>query len=268
MDLPISEPGLGAADYARAVDEAIPAGVAPVLVGHSMGGLVIALVAARRPIRRLVFLTAFIPSPGRSANEQRAAEPIDGRVPLTTAEFTDLGDDVWMVGPATATELFFYDAPAEVAAWATGRLRPQCYRVMSEPSPLEAWPARAGQQHHLPRRPRPEPRLGADRRARSSGHPTGRARRRPLALPHPPGRAGGGPPLAGLIAKPWLTAFACSDHSDGGTSGLGRRSLHAAAPTSADPAEGRRFCRVMQTTADECQALRRCRRWTQTSGLS
>ncbi|HEY7941776.1 MAG TPA: alpha/beta hydrolase [Candidatus Limnocylindrales bacterium] len=140
VDLPISQAGLGAAEYARAVDEAIPAGVEPVLVGHSMGGLVIPLVAARRPIRRLVFLTAFIPSPGVSANEQRAAEPIDGRVPLTTAEFTDLGDDVWMIGPATATELFFYDASAELATWATGRLRPQCYRVMSEPSPLEAWP--------------------------------------------------------------------------------------------------------------------------------
>jgi pimeloyl-ACP methyl ester carboxylesterase len=140
MDLPISEAGLGAADYAEAVDRAIPPGVEPVLVGHSMGGLVIPLVAARRPIRRLVFLTAFIPSPGRSADEQRAAEPIDGRVPLTTAEFTDLGDDVWMIGPATATELFFYDAPAELATWATGHLRPQCYRVMSEPSPLEAWP--------------------------------------------------------------------------------------------------------------------------------
>ena len=140
VDLPISEAGLGAADYAQAVDRAIPPGVEPVLVGHSMGGLVIPLVAAHRPIRRLVFLSAFIPVPGQSANEQRAAEPIDGRFPLTTAEFTDLGDDVWMIGAATATELFFYDASADLGAWATGRLRRQCYRVMSESSPLEAWP--------------------------------------------------------------------------------------------------------------------------------
>ena len=93
----------------------------PVLVGHSMGGLVIPLVAARRPVRRLIFLAAMLPSPGRSANEQRGAEPIDGRIPPTTAEWTDLGDDVWAVGPTTATELFYHDAQPAVARWATAR---------------------------------------------------------------------------------------------------------------------------------------------------
>jgi pimeloyl-ACP methyl ester carboxylesterase len=140
MDLPISVPGLGAADYARAVEEALEPGSEPILVGHSMGGLVIPLVAAQRPIRKLVFLAAFIPSPGRSANEQRASEPLDGRAPLKTVEFTDLGDDVWAVGPNTAAELFFPDASPELASWAIPRLRPQCYRVMSEATPLAAWP--------------------------------------------------------------------------------------------------------------------------------
>ena len=87
-----------------------------------------------------MFLAAFLPQPGRSANEQREAEPIDGRVPLATAEWTDLGADVWSIGPATATELFYRDVPPDLAAWATSRLRPQCYRVFAEPSPLEAWP--------------------------------------------------------------------------------------------------------------------------------
>ena len=81
MDLPISVPGLGAADYAGAVEEALEPGSEPILVGHSMGGLVIPLVAAHRPIRKLIFLAAFLPSPGRSANEQRASEPLDGRAP-------------------------------------------------------------------------------------------------------------------------------------------------------------------------------------------
>jgi len=74
-------------------------------------------------------------------NDQRAAEAVDGLVPPTTAEWTSLGDDVWAVGQNTATEVFFHDASPELAAWATSRLRPQCYRVMNEPSPLEAWPA-------------------------------------------------------------------------------------------------------------------------------
>ena len=140
MDLPIPRPALGAADYAQAVEEALEPGSEPILVGHSMGGLVIPLVAAHRPIPKLIFLAAFLPSPGRSANEQRAAEPIDGRVPLKTVEFTDLGDDVWAVGPNTAAELFFPDASAELASWAIQRLRPQCYGVMSEVTPMAAWP--------------------------------------------------------------------------------------------------------------------------------
>jgi hypothetical protein len=140
VDLPISDPTLGAAGYARAVADAIPAGVEPVLVGHSMAGLVIPLVAAERSIRRLVYLCALLPSPGRSANEQRALEPVDSRVPPRTAEWTDLGDDVWALGPNTATELFYGDARPPIARWALARLRPQCYRVMQETTPLAAWP--------------------------------------------------------------------------------------------------------------------------------
>jgi pimeloyl-ACP methyl ester carboxylesterase len=140
VTLPISDPSLGAADYAKTVEAALGGASEPILVGHSMAGLVIPIVASRRPIRRLVFLAAFMPSPGRSANEQRATEAIDGRVPPRTAEWTDLGDDVWMVGPNTATELFFHDAPAAVARWATKRLRPQAYRVFTETTPLTAWP--------------------------------------------------------------------------------------------------------------------------------
>jgi pimeloyl-ACP methyl ester carboxylesterase len=87
-----------------------------------------------------VFLAAFLASPGRSAADQRATERVDGRVVPKTSEWTDLGNDVWMVGPNTATEIFFQDAPAAAARWATQRLRPQCYRVMSEVTPLTAWP--------------------------------------------------------------------------------------------------------------------------------
>lgn len=140
VDLPTADPGAGAAEYANVVIAAIESGSEPVLVGHSMGELVIPLVAAARPVRRLVFLAAMLPSPGKSTNDQRKAEPIDGLIPPTTAEWSDLGDDVWMVGPNTATELFFHDAPPDIAAWATARLRPQSYRVMNELTPLAAWP--------------------------------------------------------------------------------------------------------------------------------
>ena len=144
VDLPISEPGLGADAYAMVISEAIDrldGSTAPAIVGHSMAGLVVPLVAARRPIERLIFLAAFLAQPGQSANDQRQAEPIDGLVPPTTAEWTDLGRDVWQIGARTATELFFHDASAEDASWACSRLRPQCYQVIGEVSPLAAWPA-------------------------------------------------------------------------------------------------------------------------------
>jgi pimeloyl-ACP methyl ester carboxylesterase len=140
VNLPISDPALAATAYAKAVEDALDPAGEPVLVGHSMSGLVIPLVAARRPVRKLLFLAGFLPVPGKSINEQRATEPIDGRVAPTTAEWTDLGDDVWMVGPNTATEVFFHDVPADLARWATDRLRPQSYRIMKETTPLTAWP--------------------------------------------------------------------------------------------------------------------------------
>jgi pimeloyl-ACP methyl ester carboxylesterase len=144
MDLPITEAGLGADAYATVVSEAIDrsgGGSPPAIVGHSMAGLVIPLVPARRPIDQLIFLAAFLAQPGRSANDQRQAEPIDGLVAPTTAEWTDLGRDVWQIGPTTATKLFFHDASADDAAWASSRLRAQCYQVIGEVSPLEAWPS-------------------------------------------------------------------------------------------------------------------------------
>jgi pimeloyl-ACP methyl ester carboxylesterase len=140
VDLPISDPGLGAADYAAIVAKALAPRTKPMLVGHSMGGLVIPIVAANRPVKQLVFLGAFLPAPGLSANDQRAAEPVDGRVAPVAEEWTDLGDDVWMIGPNTATELFYHDIPAATARWATQRLRPQSYRVMAEKTPLVEWP--------------------------------------------------------------------------------------------------------------------------------
>jgi len=140
VDLPISDPSAGAAEYAATVMAAIPPDSEPIVVGHSMAGVVIPLVAARRPVHSLVFLAAFLPIPGKSVGDQRAVEHIDGQRIPQTAEWTDLGDDVWLIGPNTATELFYQDATPAVARWATQRLRPQCYRAMQEITPLEVWP--------------------------------------------------------------------------------------------------------------------------------
>ena len=57
VDLPGEEPLAGAAEYAAvAVTAFADAGEDLVLVGHSLGGLTIPLIAASRPARQLVFL--------------------------------------------------------------------------------------------------------------------------------------------------------------------------------------------------------------------
>ena len=140
VDLPVSDPEAGATAYEQAIIDATDWTEAPIIVGHSMSGLVLPLVAVARPVNRLIFIAAMLPRPGMSATEQRAAEPIDAPAPPSTNQWTDLGDGVWAVGPDTATELFWHDAPPDVAAWAVARLRPQAYRAMTEVSPLTTWP--------------------------------------------------------------------------------------------------------------------------------
>ena len=71
MDLPCDDPTAGPARYAEVVDASLGERTGSlVVVGHSLAGLTIPLLAARRPIERLVFLCAFIPQPGRTFREQ------------------------------------------------------------------------------------------------------------------------------------------------------------------------------------------------------
>jgi pimeloyl-ACP methyl ester carboxylesterase len=70
VDLPISDPTSGAAEYASIVEAAIVAGTEPIVVGHSMSGLVIPIVAepAGQPAR----LPGRVP-PRTEAERQAAA---------------------------------------------------------------------------------------------------------------------------------------------------------------------------------------------------
>ncbi|HEY1486097.1 MAG TPA: alpha/beta fold hydrolase, partial [Micromonosporaceae bacterium] len=62
VDLPCTDSAAGASEYADLIVEALASiDDDVVLVGHSLGGLTIPLVAARRPIRRLIFLNAMLP---------------------------------------------------------------------------------------------------------------------------------------------------------------------------------------------------------------
>src|SRR6478672_3242477 len=77
VDLPSEDPEAGldtcadivAASLAPAAHEDV------IVVGHSLNGLVAPLVAARRPVRAVVYLCAFIPVPGLSMGDQFGASP-------------------------------------------------------------------------------------------------------------------------------------------------------------------------------------------------
>jgi pimeloyl-ACP methyl ester carboxylesterase len=142
MDLPCEDPAAGCVRYAQVVDRAIPPAEDLVLVGHSLAGLTIPLVAARRPVRRLVFLCALVPLFGRSLTEQVAAEP-EMYHPVGLGHpgrITDPDGTTWFRDEAAARDIFYNDCAPEDARWAFARLRRQAVAPRREPCPLSAWP--------------------------------------------------------------------------------------------------------------------------------
>jgi pimeloyl-ACP methyl ester carboxylesterase len=129
-DLPVDDPTAGASRYADVVCEACrDADEDAVVVGHSLGGLTIPLVAQRRPVGRLVFLAASVPEPNEAGREHSQ---------LVEVTFDDAG---FLTFPETvATDIFYHDCPPELAEEALRHLRPQAKRPIVEPTPLEAWP--------------------------------------------------------------------------------------------------------------------------------
>jgi pimeloyl-ACP methyl ester carboxylesterase len=141
VDLPADDVDAGATAYAQCVLDRVAGERDVVVVGHSLGGLTIPLVAARRPVRALVFLCALMPVPGLTVGEQRRDAP-DMFVPgFAAATRPDAhGRSYWPDRDAAIADLY-QDADRAQAEAAYARLRPQAARPGSEPSPLETWPA-------------------------------------------------------------------------------------------------------------------------------
>jgi len=141
-DLPCEDPTAGCAAYADVVVDALRGFSGDVVVvGHSLAGLTIPLVAARRPVRRLVFLCAFIPQPGRAFKDQYAEEQ---------GMFPESPEQTWPVSnkdgslswpPERAIPALYPDCPPDLARWAAGNLRRQFTKPHKELCPLAAWPA-------------------------------------------------------------------------------------------------------------------------------
>jgi pimeloyl-ACP methyl ester carboxylesterase len=112
-----------------------------ILVGHSMGGFVISLAADRRPerIRKLVYLAAFIPTPGETF-AQGTAETVTPALLESTIPVED-GSAV-NLRPESLREVFYADCSDEDVAFARERLCPQPVRPTV--TPIELTPERFG----------------------------------------------------------------------------------------------------------------------------
>lgn len=141
VDLPCEDVEAGVSVYRNEVVQALD-GIRDdlVLVGHSMGGLTIPLVAAARPVRALVFLCALIPQPGSSLVDQLAEDPDVFAPGFGDALVRDeLGRSSWS-SHEEAVAAMYPDCEAELQRWAVSRLRPQARAPSVEPCPLLAWP--------------------------------------------------------------------------------------------------------------------------------
>jgi pimeloyl-ACP methyl ester carboxylesterase len=134
VDLPLEDQSAGATHFAEAVLEAFDGIDDLILVGHSLAGLIIPLVAAQRPVKRLIFIHALLPRPGQSAADQFRAEPDMFNPEMFTAKAPFWEDE------AVANRFLFHDCPPEVARDAFRRLRPESGVLGSEVTPLQAWP--------------------------------------------------------------------------------------------------------------------------------
>ncbi|NNK78769.1 MAG: alpha/beta fold hydrolase [Litoreibacter sp.] len=109
-------------DYADAILDAIDRPV--VLVGHSMAGFPITAAAEKAPekISALVYLCAYVPTPGQSLVDMRRAGPSQ---PLKGALNISSDRKAYTIDPVRAAECFFQDVEPETQSWAVSQLCPQ-----------------------------------------------------------------------------------------------------------------------------------------------
>jgi pimeloyl-ACP methyl ester carboxylesterase len=128
--------------YAKAVADLVRAQNEPVvLVGHSMGGIVISAAAelAAERIERLIYVTAFLPRDGESL---LALEERNPRVSVPPALVIEEGAPTATLKPEKIAELFYNDLPHDEAEMAKAKLVPQPLAPLA--TPLKLTPERFG----------------------------------------------------------------------------------------------------------------------------
>ena len=140
LDLPIDDP---TATFERHADVALDAmrdlaADDAVVVGHSVGSMVAPIVAARRPIRVIVFLCGVIPKFGGLPWDDSPSMEAPGTFDPLVAH--DDGSTTWPSVEA-ATAAFYQDCTPDDAKWAFSKLRPNNAKSLwDRPYPLDDWP--------------------------------------------------------------------------------------------------------------------------------
>jgi pimeloyl-ACP methyl ester carboxylesterase len=113
-----------------------------IVVGHSLAGPTATLVAARRPVRRLVYLCAAVPEAGRSLVDQWQEQPdmVNPRWDKGLSKPDEQLRLEW-VGLDAARELLFADCDEETVLAAFNQLRPQSAYPFTAPLSLSELPA-------------------------------------------------------------------------------------------------------------------------------
>lgn len=135
VDLPSTDPAAMLEDYARRVVEAVVEVEGPVVVvGHSAGGATISLVPDLIHVDRLVYVTAFVPEPGRSIVDLAGAETRQ----MILAASRDDGDGCRSFDLELLASIVPPEERAAYLAFLQTTQRPQGWAAMEQP-----WPGRS-----------------------------------------------------------------------------------------------------------------------------
>ena len=143
MELPVDDSSASFDDYADVVCNAIAdfSGDDLMVVGHSLAGQTIPLVAARRPVRRLVYLCGVPPIPGQPFTQQMAqeSEMLNSEYPHGLSARDSQGRRSWIHKELAQFHLFG-DCDEGTASAAFARLRPQSTALYKVPCSLNSYP--------------------------------------------------------------------------------------------------------------------------------
>jgi len=141
VDLPIDRDEGSPKLYAETVAQAVT-GSAPVVVGHSMAGIVVPLIADLLEVAGLVYLCPVLRRPGSSlAKDREDGVNTDFVYPGSGADIKVSEDGFFAYQSLDAAIAdFYHDCEPEIARWAAGKLRRQ-RRFFMDVSAQKDWPS-------------------------------------------------------------------------------------------------------------------------------